>query len=438
MNRPLFRDRAEAGRALASKLLVYADTHPVIIGLPRGGLVVAREVAQALAAPLDIVVVRKIGHPDQPEYGIGAVSEEEFHWFDEGALASVSIEPRLLERMLKREADEVRRRAALYRSDRPPLPLEGRTVILVDDGLATGVSARAAIHEVEGRGASRVVLAVPVASSRALADFLREEVVDEVVALSEPDPFYAVGDAYVDFSQTSDDEVVEILTRYPRVIDSTIQVQAGVELPSILTVPREPLGVVIFAHGSGSGRFSPRNRKIAQVLNACGFATLLFDLLAENEARFRGNVFDVPLLAGRLLAATRWVREVRETRGLPIGYFGASTGAAAALSAAADPQAEIVAIVSRGGRVDLSPAIRHASRRAIPPTLLIVGGADDIVLELNRWAMARLPHADLRIIEGAGHLFEEFGAMEQVSRLASEWFGHYFMTSQAPTRHRAA
>jgi len=437
MDRTLFRDRAEAGRELASSLQSYADFNPVIIGLPRGGLVVAREVAQAMGAPLDIVVVRKIGHPDQPEYGIGAVSEEEFHWFDESALASVSIEPRILERMLKREADEVRRRAALYRSDRPPLPLDGRTVILVDDGLATGVSARAAIHEVEGRGAARVILAVPVASPKGVADFRREGVVDEIVTIVEPDPFYAVGDSYVDFSQTSDDEVVEILSRYPRVIDAAIQAADGVQLPCTLTVPPSPHGVVVFAHGSGSGRFSPRNRKIAHDLIARGFATLLFDLLAENEARFKGNVFDIQLLAGRLLAATRWVREVRETRGLPVGYFGASTGAAAALTAAGDPRSGVAAIVSRGGRVDLSPVTRHGGRRLVPPTLLIVGGEDDIVIELNRWAMARLPHADLRIIQGAGHLFEEPGAMEQVSRLTLEWFATHLLR-EAPSGRRAA
>ena len=196
----------------------------------------------------------------------------------------------------------------------------------------------------------------------------------------------------------------------------------GVALPGSVFAPAEPLGIVVFAHGSGSSRSSPRNARVAVALNEAGLVTLLFDLLTDEEARDRANVFDIPLLAERLAAATGWVEADPELRGLPIGYFGASTGGAAALWAAAE-RGGVSAIVSRGGRPDLA-APRLAAVRA--PTLLIVGGRDEVVLELNREALESLTcEAQLTVVEGATHLFEEPGALEEVSRLACEWFARH-------------
>ncbi|HSK15039.1 MAG TPA: alpha/beta hydrolase [Gaiellaceae bacterium] len=192
------------------------------------------------------------------------------------------------------------------------------------------------------------------------------------------------------------------------------------ELPGDLTIPPGAFGCVAFAHGSGSSRLSPRNRLVSGVLDEAGIATLLIDLLTPSEADARENVFDVGLLAGRLEGATRWLAERQETAGLPLGYFGASTGAAAALCAAADLGARIRAVVSRGGRPDLAGE-RLAEVRS--PTLLIVGGDDALVLGLNREALARLPgEAALEVVPGATHLFEERGALEQVAALACDWF----------------
>ncbi|HWG99892.1 MAG TPA: alpha/beta family hydrolase [Pilimelia sp.] len=207
----------------------------------------------------------------------------------------------------------------------------------------------------------------------------------------------------------------------PADVPADVVVRTGsAQLPGELGVPAGASGVVVFAHGSGSGRRSPRNRHVAGVLREAGLGTLLFDLLEPAEAEHRRNVFDIALLAGRLADAVAWLRRQPGLGDLPVGLFGASTGAAAALWAAAEPATEVAAVVSRGGRPDLAGA-RLAEVRA--PTLLIVGGRDDTVLTLNRAAQARLrcPHR-LIVIPDAGHLFEEPGTLTAVARAAAEWF----------------
>ncbi len=209
-----------------------------------------------------------------------------------------------------------------------------------------------------------------------------------------------------------------------------IRIPAGpVSLDGDLTLPESAQAVVLFAHGSGSGRYSSRNRYVARELNKGGLATLLMDLLTPEEeaidtrtARLR---FDIPLLAERVADATDWLRQEPHTQHLPIGYFGASTGAAAALVAAARRPDEVGAVVSRGGRPDLAG---HALAAVRAPTLLIVGGNDHQVLELNRFALARLRcEKQLIIIPGATHLFEEPGALEEVAKLARDWFQRHLI-----------
>lgn len=192
------------------------------------------------------------------------------------------------------------------------------------------------------------------------------------------------------------------------------------QLGGTFVVPRGASGIVVFAHGSGSGRFSPRNQFVAEFLQLAGLGTLLFDLLGEDETEDRRNVFDIELLGERLLGAARWLSHEPAARGLRPGYFGASTGAAAALVAAARQPELVGAVVSRGGRPDLA-------RTDLPdvnvPTLLIVGGLDEDVIELNRQALALLRCArELVIVPGATHLFPEPGALEEVARLATQWF----------------
>jgi len=214
--------------------------------------------------------------------------------------------------------------------------------------------------------------------------------------------------------------------RRERTRDITI---GPVGLDGMLGLPEPSAGIVLFAHGSGSGRFSPRNNFVARALREAGFATLLFDLLTEEEAQDRANVFDIPLLAERLSMATAWLTQDRDTAALPIGYFGASTGAAATLVAAASGAWPIAAIVSRGGRPDLAGA---ALQKVISPTLLIVGGDDAAVLELNRAALAELRcEKHLAVVPGATHLFEEPGTLETVVDLAGNWFASHLAKGAA-------
>jgi pimeloyl-ACP methyl ester carboxylesterase len=206
-----------------------------------------------------------------------------------------------------------------------------------------------------------------------------------------------------------------------------VMVPAGVRLAADLELPEAPRGVVAFAHGSGSSRFSPRNRLVAERLRAHGQATLLLDLLTRDEEAIdevtRELRFDIGLLAGRMVAAVDWLEVNDATRRMPIGLFGASTGAAAALVAAAHRPALVRAVVSRGGRPDLADA---ALERVVAPTLLIVGGQDEEVLAMNRAAAARMPVVpEVRVVAGATHLFEEPGALEQVADLAADWFDRH-------------
>ncbi|MFE9172811.1 phosphoribosyltransferase family protein [Streptomyces kebangsaanensis] len=440
-----FMDRRDAGRRLAARLKHLKGSDVVVLGLPRGGVPVAAEAAKALGAPLDVCLVRKLGVPFQPELGMGAIGEGGVRVINEEVVRTARVTPDELAGVEARERVVLESRARRYRGGREPAPLTGRTALVVDDGVATGSTARAACRIVRARGAARVVLAVPVAphdwTARLGAD------ADELVCPHTPRNFYAIGQFYSDFSQTDDDEVVACLeealarpvsTRRPPPghavpEDREADVRAGaLVLRGQLTVPEGAIGVVVFAHGSGSSRHSPRNRFVAAGLNRAGLGTLLFDLLTEEEEIDRANVFDTDLLARRLTDATGWLREQPEARGLAVGYFGASTGAAAALWAAAEPDARVAAVVSRGGRPDLAgprlPAVTAA-------TLLIVGGHDRLVLGLNREAQARLRCENrLAVVPGATHLFEEPGTLEKVTDLARDWFTDHMV----PAHHGAA
>ncbi|MEY9211363.1 dienelactone hydrolase family protein [Thermobifida halotolerans] len=438
-----YTNRTDAGRRLATEAAQRLDGDDVVVlGLPRGGVPVAYELATALAAPLDVIVVRKIGVPFQPELAMGAIGEDRARVVDARVMSMAGADERDFAAVEERERQELERRVRQFRGDRPRMPLRGRTAVVVDDGIATGSTARAACQVARHLGARRVVVATPVGAPDAVERL--EQEADEVICPQTPDDFSSIGQWYTDFTQTSDLEVTELLARAavrPRTehappsggVDEEVEIQAGpIRLPGHLTVPEQAVGVVVFAHGSGSGRHSPRNREVAEALNRGGLGTLLFDLLSEAEAENRDNVFDIGLLAGRLAVAAEWVRERPETAKLPVGYFGASTGAAAALAAAAEPRSDVQAVVSRGGRPDLAGEALESVRAA---TLLIVGGDDPHVLDLNRQAQARLRcEHRLTVIPGATHLFEEPGALTTVAELARDWFTGHLARAPRPVR----
>ena len=436
MSGTLFRDRAEAGRLLGGRLVHLALSRPVVLGLPRGGIPVAAEVAKRLGAPLDVIVVRKIGAPHQRELAIGAIGEGGVRVVNEGVVSMLgltSADVRSAERQARRELDA---RTQWIRERHERIPLVGRTVVVVDDGVATGSTARAACRVARAQGAAQVVLAVPIAPAGWTERL--GSAADDYVSLHTPAGFQSVGQWYENFGQTTEEEVMAHLdaseqraARSPDVHTGAMReviIPVGGDHPAHLeghlSVPPDAWGVVLFAHGSGSSRLSPRNQYVAQALNEAGIATLLFDLLTNDEAGDRHMVFDIDLLSARLVLATRWLDSLGDVKELPVGYFGASTGAAAAILASTDESVHVAAVVSRGGRPDLA---RDALAKLTSPTLLIVGGDDGEVLSLNEAARTRMTcRSDLVVIPGATHLFEEPGTLEQAANAARDWFASCF------------
>lgn len=428
-----FRDRRDAGRRLAAALAPLHDAHPLVVALPRGGVPVAFEIAEELDTALDVALVRKVGAPMQPELAIGAVSEDGVVVVDEQLVARLGIEHDELAHLVEGAQREITSQAVRLRPGRASVRVKGRTVVVVDDGLATGSTMRAALAALRRRGAARVIVAVPVGAPDTCAA-LRAEA-DDVVCLATPAHFSSVGQWYEDFSPVSDETVRSMLRRaearqaehttgqtiaVPSAYDVTLDLRDA-RVPGRLAVAPGCAGAVVFAHGSGSSHRSVRNRQVAAALEQAGLSTLLFDLLTPSESIDRRNVFDIPLLGRRLLDATAWLADQAGFADVPVGWFGASTGAGAALWAAPEAGAGVRAIVSRGGRPDLAGE-RLADVHV--PTLLVVGGADSDVLALNRDAQHALHDTETRleIVPGATHLFEEPGAMGRVTELARDWF----------------
>ncbi len=414
------------------------------MGLPRGGVPVAAAVARELQAPLDVVVVRKLGLPTRPELALGAIAEDGVLVLNGTVVRAYGVPQAEIERIEARERQALARRVRRFRAGRPTPALEGRTVVVVDDGLATGATAMAACEAVRRRGAAQVVMAVPIGAPETVHRL--EALADGVVCLEDLPVPGAVSQGYRVFPQLSDAEVMDLLAgppgpAVPRQVHrgvppsqlETVEVPVdGGALVGSLVQPQDGRGLVVFAHGTGSGRSSPRNRLVARRLAAAGFGALLLDLLTESEQERDEVPFDVEVLGRRLLDALRWVQLRPDLESVPLGCFGASSGAAVALWAAADPTSPVRAVVSRGGRPDLA---RNRLERVTAPTLLLVGERDPVVLSLNRRALAQLQApAELEVVPGAGHLFEEPGTMDAVADLTTSWFTRHLVPSGHPAR----
>jgi len=453
-----FEDRADAGRALARALGAWLGAHPgadpLVLGMARGGVPVARVVADALGAPLDVAVARKLGVPGVEEVALGAIAEGDGRVVGDDVGWYIGVPPHVVACVAARERAELARRARLYRAGRAAPDVRGRTVALVDDGLATGATLRAAARALRAARPARLVVAVPVADATSARE-LRAEV-DDLVAVVCAEPFGTVSAWYEAFPAVSDAEVLAALglpnvsnvPNVPNVPDGgapppagpaprtvTIPVDGGV-VEADVEAPEGARGLAILAHGGGSSRRGYRNRYLAGRLRLAGFATLRLDLLTAAEqdadATTASERFDVARIGRRLVAACDWA-----TRdGLPgadrVALVGASTGAAAALLAAAERPTQVSAVVARGGRVDLAG---EAASRVRAPTLLVVGGADADTLRWNRETLRRLPRGTrLTVVPDAGHTFEEPGALGAVAEHAVRWLERHALGRGAVRR----
>jgi len=448
-----FQNRSEAGKLLASKLQKYADNPNVLVlALPRGGVPVAFEIARSLKAPLDVFLVRKLGVPGHEEFAMGAISSCGDRVLNQEIIKALQLSDSLVERVTQHERQEMMRRESLYRQNKPPLQIQGKTVLLVDDGLATGSTMLAAIRAVQSQKAEKIVIAVPVAPPSTYESM--KKLGDDTICLLTPEPFYGVGLWYNDFSQTTDDEVVSLLSQADdwnkTPVNPAARLTSEDELPAVqtITIPAgsvelhgklllhegDSLGLILLVQGSGHPAQSPQHDLVSRQLYDSGFSTLRFNLLTQDEdaseLKRRHLRFDIPLLTKRLIEATEWVLDELEADDQSIGYYSSSTGTAAVLKAAAVFDQQIKAIVSLSGRPDLAG---EALTRITAPTLLLMGGQDISIMDLNVCARSRMRPELVRIelVPQAGHLFEEKGALERAAKLTTNWFHKHFMEQES-------
>lgn len=425
-------DQEHAGRQLARWLRRYSMAHPVVIALGADSVLVARQVSDRLNCDLDVLVISHVVNLDDTDEVIGAVDEDGVTVIDRSRCASEGIPEESIELAVRRALTESTRRGLATRGGLQILDLQGRTVIVVDAEVETGLRMSAGILAARRRGASRVIAATPIGRRRAIENL--QSVADEVLCPMVRTSGGSAMEAYQHSCSVDDSDVAAIL-RQAAHREVAFEVGdphgRGWQVQGTLTVPRGARGVVVFAHGSGSSRWSPRNQEVATSLNESGFATMLFDLLTEEEGHDRRFIFDIDFLAERLIAVIDWCTRDDRLRDLSMGIFGASTGAAAALIAAARRPDLVRAVVSRGGRPDLAGDILAD---VDAPTLLIVGGDDEQVMALNKRSLHSMSGLTrLEVVPDATHLFEEAGALERVSRLAASWFDEFFSADERVT-----
>lgn len=442
-----FKSRSEAGQLLAAKLQAYTNNPDVLVlALPRGGVPVAFEIAQSLQAALDVFLVRKLGVPGHEELAMGAISSGGDRVLNKEIIEALQLSESVVERVTQSEQEEMSRREAAYRPNRPSLSIQGKTIILVDDGLATGSTMLAAIRAVQKLKAAKIVIAVPVAPASTYESI--KKLGDEMICLMTPEPFYGVGLWYEDFSQTSDEEVIRLLEKAeswrkipeppPRSLDDQLPGFHQISIPvgsvelsgKLLLHEGENKGFIMLVQGTGYPGQSPQHEHIAHKLYEAGFSTVRFDLLTADEEgselKSRHLRFDIPLLTRRLTQATDWVMHDLATEDQPLGYFSSSTGTGAVLKAAGAIGRSIKAIVSLSGRPDLAG---ESLSKVTAPTLLLMGGQDISIMDLNVCARSRMRPGLVRIevVPQASHLFEEEGALERAANLTTRWFERHLV-----------
>jgi putative phosphoribosyl transferase len=445
----VFRDRSDAAEALAKSLSRFAaEPGVIVLGLARGGVPIARRVADALGASFSVLISCTIGVPGIEEVALGAIAEGTDAVVTDSVAWYIGVPAHVVQRLATRERIELSRRLQSYRDGEPLPDVQGRTVILVDDGLATGAALRAAARAIRERRPSKLIAAVPVASRLGLDD-LRGEV-DEIVAAVVPEVFETVSSSYESFTPVTDNDVLAALGRPTRRVsrmvydisgrisaaERTIEIPVGdgrvvADIGTSEAIGFDELGrhvherdaLAILVHAGGSSRDSYRNRYIAGRLRLSGYTTLRVDLLTRDEEAMdaeRDTIrFDLSRVAARLTDVCDWAVRTGVHGARRTILIGANTGAAAALATAAQRQANTFAVVARGGRIDLTGP-RLARVRA--PVLLLVGETDRETVRLNSDAMRSLPRrAKLIRVPRAGQTFGEPGALGAVAEHTVKW-----------------
>ncbi|MBI5949434.1 MAG: alpha/beta fold hydrolase [Chloroflexi bacterium] len=410
-----FQDRDDAGRRLGELLKQRGLKRPLVLGIPRGGVPVAAQVARAVEGELGVVVARKVGAPYQPELAIGAVTADGVAWINEPLAADTGAGKDYLDREIAGQAAEARRREAVFDGHRRGA-VSGRPVIIVDDGIATGATALAAARSMRKAGAKPLIVAVPVGPPHTL-DLLKQEA-DEVICLHEEPDFWAIGQFYVDFHPMEDREVLDVLAAFPAAApDGTVEAfirRDGVELAARLRLPGGRAPVVVFVHGLGSSKDSPRNVVIAERLVDAGIAALLFDLSGHGEST-AGRHEGIEAYVDDLVAAVAWVKEQPGIDAEHLAIAGSSLGAVVALQAVQSGRVKPAALVLRA-----PPADPEEFRGLTVPALLLVG-SDDPLLEQACGAAGVSPSVRLQVAPGASHLFEEPGTLELATDATVSW-----------------
>jgi putative phosphoribosyl transferase len=422
-----FQDRREAGQILADRLRPLLRPPAVVAAIPRGGVAVAMPIVEQLALPLTVVYARKLTAPIAPELAFGSLDEDGQVILDEGTVAALGLRRDDVERAKTRVAAEIKRRMALYRV--PPLAhyLPGAHVVLVDDGLATGLTMRAALAYARRHGASRITVAVPCAAVEAAERFRREA--DQLVSVVVDPGFMAVGAYYLDFSPVDDEAVRTMLAQAQQHARGgppgagrrvSFKSSRGHQLVGELLTPPGPgpHPVVAFAHGWGSSKASPRNRAVAEALCAAGIAALLFDFTGHGESGGSQEESTLAQQVDDLRAAVDVLGTLEGIDAHRVGVAGASSGGAAALRlAATEPRVRVLALRSA------NPAgAESAAARVRVPTLLVVGELDVPTHAANAELLPQLggPRR-LEVVPGGDHLFEDPGALARATALMVGW-----------------
>jgi putative phosphoribosyl transferase len=426
----MFQDRTDAGRQLGERLQEQILSEPIVVGLARGGTPVAVEVAEALTAEIDTLIVRRVAHPEHPDVGIGVVAEGDVVLFDPQLVAWLQLEEAALDGLVAAERRHLQRQARALRGGRDPVAVAGRDVVLVDDGVSSGLTAKAAVESLRRRGAERIMLALPVGSPVVLAEL--EGLVDHLVCLEQPEKVEALADFYQDFTEVDDRLAGRLLQEAVRRLVTVREVDVPIAERTVigaLVGPSRPDGVVVVVPGVGSAARSPRNLVLARQLAAKGLATLLVDLVDAGEAAEGATPSGLETQAERVAELCRWLRTESPWAQLPVGLLSSCSGTAVALLAVARHRAEVAAVVSRDGRPDLAG---EALAAVTVPTLFVVAGRDERGERLNLAARYRLHGvAEVAVVAGASMLFEEPGTLAEVGRRAGAWFVHHFVTPDA-------